>query len=92
MSMQEMTRYEAAAAAIHAAGRRVTVMGVAEWLREHEGRGCSPREALPVARHYRAQADADIERAAIAIAGELERLKPWMRALALKRARKVVRP
>jgi hypothetical protein len=82
------SRYELAAAAIHSAGRRVTIEGIDEWLRAHDGRGCSPREASVIARRYWEQATPAMDGAFHAMAAELAKLEPWMRPLVMARLRK----
>jgi hypothetical protein len=88
MTMQELTRYERAALAIHTAGERVTHERIDDWLRAHDGRGCSPREALPLVQRYRRKA---LERVTMAVEASEKALHPlagWERAAALLELRK----
>jgi hypothetical protein len=88
MTMQEPTRYERAASAIHAAGERVTHERLDEWLRQHDGRGCSPRESVPLVKRYRSEA---LERVTMAVEATERALAPltgWERAAALLALRK----
>ena len=91
MTMQEMTRYERAALAIHTAGERVTHERMDEWLRHHDGRGCSPREALPLVQRYRGEALARVTAAVQASEKALHPLAGWERAAALLELRKPYR-
>ena len=88
MTMQEVTRYETAALAIHTAGERVTHERMDEWLRQHEGRVCSPSDSLPLVQRYRSAA---LERVTMAVEASERALAPltgWERAAALLELRK----
>jgi hypothetical protein len=79
MTMQELNRWERAALAIHERGERVTLQRLDRWLREHEGRGISPRDGVPIARRYREAAEPRISAALERAAAELEPLRGWER-------------
>lgn len=88
MSMQERTRYEEAAAAIAAEGRRVTQASLEEWLRARDGRGLSPRDGMPVVRRYRSASEPRIAEAHRAMASALAELLPWERIEAFRRLKR----
>ena len=52
-TMQEESRYERAARELSARGERVSHVRLDRWLRETEGRGCSPRDSSPIVKRYR---------------------------------------
>lgn len=89
MTMQEqLTRYEAAAAALHASGQRVTADAMIEWLRARDGAGCSFRDAVPVVQRYRAITEPRMDEAFAAITGKLDELQEWERNMVLTRLRR----
>lgn len=88
MTMQEVTRYERAAMALNAAGQRVTHARLDRWLREHDGRGLSPRESVPIVRRYRESAQPRISAAVDACSTALAELTAWQRAEVLRQVRR----
>ena len=91
MTMQELTRYEVAAARVHADRRRVTVKAIDEECRAHDGVGCSPREALPLVRLDRREADGRIGSVVTELRRELSTLDPWMRSEAVRLVRRLMK-
>lgn len=87
MTMQELTRYEVAAARVHAGRRRVTVKAIDDECRARDGVGCSPREALPLVRRYRREADGRIREVVDELKRQLATLDPWMASEAMRLVR-----
>lgn len=79
MTMQEESRYHQAAEALHQAGERVTYARMNAWLRERDGRGCSPRDAMPLVVLYRTKAEPRIEDAVSDMRNALDSLQEWER-------------
>lgn len=89
MTMQEqLTRYEEAAAALHANGQRVTAEGMIEWLRARDGEGCSFRDAMPMVQRYRALTEPRMDEALAALTATLDKLPEWERNIVLTRLRR----
>ena len=89
MTMQEqLTRYEEAAAALHAGGQRVTAEGMIEWLRARDGEGCSFRDAMPMVQRYRALTEPRMDEALAALTAKLDELHEWERNMVLTRLRR----
>lgn len=88
MTMQEMSRYHRAAFFIALAGERVTHERMDEWLRQHDGRGCSPRESIPVVQQFRAEALERITMAVESCEKAMGPLSRWERAAVLLELRK----
>lgn len=88
MMQEQTTRYEEAAAALHAAGQRVTHERMDDWLRARDGRGCSPRDAQPLVERYRSVSTPKIESAYRIAAEALAPLVPFERQTVLARLRK----
>lgn len=88
MTMQETNRYERAAVALDRAGQRVTHARLDRWLREHDGRGLSPRESVPIVRRYRDSAQPRISSAVESCIAALAALPAWERAEVLRRVRR----
>lgn len=88
MTMQEDTRYERAARALAESGQRVTHDRIDEWLRFHEGRGCSPRDSQPLVVRYRESAMARMTEAVGRASQALDGLNPWERATVLRELRR----
>jgi hypothetical protein len=86
--MQEETRYERAARELAERGERVSHVRLDRWLRETEGRGCSPRDSTPIVQRYRKAASARIAEAVEIALQALERLNPSERHQALNALRR----